>query len=180
MERSGRTLLPVTYPLMNRRPISFRPLLASLLLLSMTAAWATFDFGGNTLVMEQFRTRGSSTDGKGTWMLEGSQARLDGPAIHLANAKLTYTDANGETTIITSPVASFNRAERRGHSDAPLRVENNQATVTGVGYDLLADQHKLFIRSHVHMTFKHRGDSPLEQAVKKQLTPEIPVEGKQP
>ncbi|MFA4943645.1 MAG: hypothetical protein WC789_02960 [Lentisphaeria bacterium] len=140
------------------------------LLLLAGAAGAQLGLDTGSLVLETFRTRGVADDGKTTWLLEGARARLEGPVVHLQDARLTYTRENGETTVITTPAVAFDRGDRHARSDAPLRVVHRQAVITGVGYDLLAGGQKLLIRSQVRMTLP-AGTVPLPKPPEKPAPP---------
>lgn len=107
------------------------------------------------IILEQFRTRGMSEDGRTEWELSGAHAVVDGAQVELRDATLVFRSQKGETATITSPRFSFNRTEKSGASDAPLHVAHRQVVVDGVGYDILADQQVLHIRSQVRMRIQH-------------------------
>ena len=148
---------------MTRIPYKFVFLTLALLLAGFSDAWAatattatattdsrsTTDSGRMTL--GSFRTRGVTADGKGSWKLIGGNAVTQGNLVNLGNAELTFTTDAKETIVITTPVCAFNRLNRTGNSEAPLRVTHRQMTVDGSGYDLLAEQQEIHIRSQVKM-----------------------------
>lgn len=147
-------------PIPSHNPRLLAPVLAALLTaaaLPLRQAHADGDalsgVASGRLIMEDFRTRGMTDDGKTTWILFGKQAQLEGNVVHLQDAELTFRTEK-DTVVITTPACTFDRTTRAGQSDAPLHVRNPQVTVDGVGYDILAGQQQLHIRSQVVMRIK--------------------------
>ena len=138
-------------------------LLPVLLLALLPDAWSATrsaaDSGRTTL--GSFRTRGMTADGKGSWKLVGGTAVTEGNLVDLGNAELTFVTDTKETILITTPVCAFNRLNKTANSEAPLRVTHRQMTMDGVGYDLLAEQQEIHIRSQA----------------KTRILPEKPVDG---
>ena len=154
---------------MTRVPYNFSLLALVLLLAGLSDAWAATPPAGSRaaadsgrMTLGSFRTRGVTADGKGSWKLVGGNAVTQGNLVNLGNAELTFITDAKETIVITTPVCAFNRLNRTGNSEAPLRVTHRQMTVDGVGYDILAEQQELHIRSQVTM----------------KLVPEKPAPGK--
>lgn len=143
-----------------------------LILLSLVAAWtpvlraARGDADIGRMVLEQFRTRGVTDDQRTQWEIKGGNAVVDGPQVLLENIELTFRSAKGDTVFITSPRCSFNRATQTGSSDAPLHVRNPMVTVDGVGYDILAAQQLLHIRTQVRMWIKTQDGTPSDALLK--------------
>lgn len=111
------------------------------------------------MAMGDFRTRGLTADGKASWKLNGGGAVTEGDTVNLDNATLTFITETKEQIVATSPKCVFSRQAKTGSSDAPLHVVHRQATVDGVGYDVLAEQQQLHIRSKVKMTIRPEKDA---------------------
>ncbi len=104
------------------------------------------------ITLGDFRTKGVTSDGKAQWQLRGGNAVTEGVMVRLGNAELTFITQEKDTVVITSPRCEFNRLSKTGSSDAPLKVVHRQVTIEGVGYDVLAEQQAVHIRSNVKMT----------------------------
>jgi len=152
---------------MQNKRFNLRILLPMLLL----AALASVGAGTSSQVaLGEFRTRGITADEKASWRLTGGSAdSAGGDMVNLTNAELTFTTEAKEKIVVTSPNCQFNRQTKTGSSEAPLHVEHERLSVDGVGYDVLADQQELHIRSKVKMKIRM---PPKPDAKPKAETPE--------
>jgi len=116
-----------------------------------------FDFASIQQVkLSDFKSRGCNEDGKLSWELWGASAEVRGPKAQLEKVRLTFYLKDGERVLLTSPRCSFNQATQIGKSDEAIHVESQVMTLDGVGYDVLAETHKVRIRSNVRMIIKRK------------------------
>jgi len=120
---------------------------------------AAMGLDGGRVELGDFKTRGLADDQKTQWQLEGRHANVEGNQIRLKDATLTFRMEKGDTVVITSPGCIFDRLNRSGASDQPLRVVHARLIIDGVGYDILAAQQELHIRSRVKLLLKPDRDA---------------------
>lgn len=110
----------------------------------------------NTIEFDDFVMRGRDEQGRESWELHGEHATMQGTIVQIEGLDLQLFTANGSSvTRVLSPHCTFNKTTRTGQSPAHLRVVNDNMTLEGMGYDLLADQQKLKVRSEVTMWIRH-------------------------
>lgn len=115
-------------------------------------------------MMSGFRTQSCRQDGSREWEITGAKADVLGVLAELAEVELTLYLRDGDPVLITSPACSFNQARETGTSGAPIHVRSKSFQLDGVGYDVLAGQQRLHVRSRVRMKIQ-KARSLLEQAV---------------
>ncbi len=104
------------------------------------------------LVITRFKTRGADERGAVNWELEGAEARMAGGKVRIRNVTVVFLPRDpGRRTRMTSLYCVLDRETRTVSSEAPLHVENAGFVLDGVGYDILTEQQKLFIRNKVRM-----------------------------
>lgn len=107
------------------------------------------------LVITKFKTRGTDDKGAIKWELEGAEATVRGGKAQIRHVKVTFSPTEREKqTQMTSPHCAFDRETRIVSSDAPLHVQSAGFVLDGIGYDILTDRQKLFIRNKVRMIIR--------------------------
>ena len=61
-----------------------------------------------------------------------------------------YT-SNRVELVFMSPVCQLDRQNKRGHTDAPVRLERDNVVVTGTGADWTADTSSFVLHSNVQV-----------------------------
>lgn len=107
------------------------------------------------MVITKFKTRGADDKGAINWELEGAEATVFGGKTRIRHVKVTFSPTEREKqTQMTSPHCAFDRKTRIVSSDAPLHVQSAGFVLDGIGYDILTDHQKLFIRKKVRMNIR--------------------------
>ena len=126
-------------------------------LMLVVVACCAFDLNHvQHVTLEDFRSRGCHENGKGSWELHGAKAEVRGPRVQLEGVDLLFHLEDGEKVRLTSPACSFNQATQMGESDEPIHVQSQTFVLDGVGYDVLANTHRIRIRSKVRMVIKRK------------------------
>jgi hypothetical protein len=143
-----------------RSPILNRTLRLFPLILAL-ALNATAQIGQDSIVFDDFIMRGNEENGDKSWQLHGEHAQMNGSIVKIDGLDVYFYMANGSATRVQSPNCKFNKTTRIGASPAPIHVEGDNMKLDGIGYDLLADQQKLIVRSKVQMWIRQTDNTPL-------------------
>ena len=114
--------------------------------------------GADRLVLTGFSTRERRPDGSLKWQVNGRRAVVHGNDADIEDLELTLCpEEGGEQLRLTSPKCLFNRVTKVCRSSAPIHVKSPSLEVRGVGYDIMAEEQKLHIRSNVRMVIRKAG-----------------------
>ena len=121
----------------------------------LSSARAGYGSAETELVITEFKTRGTDDKGAISWEIEGAKATIIGGKARIRLVKVVFSPTDrGKQTWMTSPYCAFDRETRIVSSDAPLHVRNAGFVLDGLGYDILTDRQKLFIRKKVRMRIR--------------------------
>lgn len=90
--------------------------------------------------------------------ISGDRARLqpDG-VLDIENARVEFYSSNKVTMVFTSPRCLMDRAHNRATTDAPVRIERDNMTITGIGGDWDGEKSILAVRSNMQMVLRQAG-----------------------
>ena len=102
--------------------------------------------------IEKFEVPQRDANGNLQWKLAGDRAtfRADG-LMDIRNARAEFFASNKVSFVFTTPLCVLDRANRRAATDAPVRLERENMTLTGVGGEWSGSNTTLFIRHNVQM-----------------------------
>lgn len=105
--------------------------------------------------VEKFEIPQRDTSGNLQWKLSGDRAtfRPDG-LMDILNARAEFYASNQVSLVFTTPVCVLDRAHSRAATDAPVRVERENLTLTGLGGEWSGSNTTIFIRHNVQMIIK--------------------------
>ena len=109
--------------------------------------------------IEKFEVPQRDANGNLQWKLAGDRAtfRADG-LMDIRNARAEFFASNKVSFVFTTPVCVLDRANRRAATDAPVRLERENMTLTGIGGEWSGSNTTILIRHNVQMIIK---DNPL-------------------
>ena len=105
--------------------------------------------------VEKFEIPQRDTNGNLQWKLAGDRAifRPDG-LMDIINARAEFYASNQVSFVFTTPVCVLDRAHNRAATDAPVRLERENLTLTGIGGEWSGSNTTLVVRHHVQMILK--------------------------
>ena len=109
--------------------------------------------------IEKFEVPQRDANGNLQWKLAGDRAtfRSDG-LMDIVNARAEFYSSNKVSFVFSTPVCVLDRAHSRAATDAPVRLERETMTLTGIGGEWSGSNTTILIRHHVQMILK---DNPL-------------------
>ena len=89
------------------------------------------------------------------WKLAGDRAtfRADG-LMDIRNARAEFYSSNKVSFVFTTPACVLDRTNRRAATDAPVRLERENMTLTGVGGEWNGSNTTVLVRHNVQMIIK--------------------------
>ena len=72
----------------------------------------------------------------------------------IINARAEFYASNQVSFVFTTPVCVLDRAHNRAATDAPVRLERENLTLTGIGGEWSGSNTTLVVRHHVQMILK--------------------------
>lgn len=143
----------------RRRPAAFLLLLILALLAPLPGAGQSGAlFGNGNVTVDGFQTRGLNQDGAVEWELFGSQAKVKGTITELNEFKINLMQDSTRPIELTSPRCRYYHRQAEVRSDAPVQLQSDGITITGLGYDVFLDRKVVLVRSTVHITLKGRNN----------------------
>lgn len=114
--------------------------------------------------IEKFEVPQRDGNGNLQWKLAGDRAtfRPDG-LMDIRDARAEFYASNKVSFVFTTPVCVLDRANRRAATDAPIRLERENMTLTGRGGEWNGSNTTILIRHDVQMIIN---DNPLFKPVK--------------
>jgi len=105
--------------------------------------------------IEKFETPQRDANGNLQWKLSGDRAtfRPDG-LMDILNARAEFYTSNKVSLVFTTPVCVLDRANSRAATDASVRFERENMTLTGLGGEWTGSNTTIFIRHNVQMIIK--------------------------
>ena len=102
--------------------------------------------------IEKFEVPQRDANGNLQWKLSGDRAtfRPDG-LMDLLNARAEFYASNKVSLVFTTPVCVLDRAHSRAATDAPVRLERENMTLTGLGGEWSGSNTTIFVRRNVQM-----------------------------
>jgi 3-deoxy-D-manno-octulosonate 8-phosphate phosphatase (KDO 8-P phosphatase) len=82
--------------------------------------------------------------------------KTDG-VMDIENARVEFYSSNRLTMVFLSPRCLLDRAKNRATTEAPVRIERENMTITGIGGDWDGDKATVNIRSNTQMTLRGGG-----------------------
>ena len=125
------------------------------------ALTAKAQIGQNSIVFDDFVMRGNDETGGKSWQMHGAHAEMSGTIVKIEELDVLFFMADGSVTRVQSPNCKFNKTTRIGASPSPIHVDGDNMKLDGIGYDLLADQQKLIVRSNVTMWIRQTDNAPI-------------------
>lgn len=106
--------------------------------------------------IEKFEVPERDDAGNLKWKLSGDRAtfRPDG-LMNIHNARAEFYTSNQVDLVFTSPVCLLDRANNRAATDAPVRIDRENMTVTGIGGDWDGNKSSLIIRRNVQLIIRN-------------------------
>ena len=105
--------------------------------------------------IEKFEVPQRDTAGNLQWKLSGDRAtfRADG-LMDILNARAEFYSSNKVSLVFTTPVCVLDRAHSRAATDAPVRLERENMTMTGIGGEWSGSNSTILVRHNVQMIIK--------------------------
>ena len=102
--------------------------------------------------IEKFEVPQRDADGNLQWKLTGDRAifRPDG-LMDILNARAEFYASNKVSLVFTTPICVLDRANNRAATEAPVRIERENATLTGTGGEWSGSNTTITIRHNVQM-----------------------------
>ena len=102
--------------------------------------------------IENFEVPQRDNNGNLQWKLAGDRAtfRADG-LMDIRNARAEFYASNKVSFVFTTPVCVLDRANRRAATDAPVRLERENMTLTGIGGEWSGSNTTILVRHNVQM-----------------------------
>lgn len=123
--------------------------------------------------LNNFQMRQTSDGNEPLWELRAETAAASGNNVDITDFTVRMRLENGTLAVIRSPHAVLNRDTRIIRSNAPITLVNDEFSLAGTGYDIFADDQRVFIRQDVVMTTTAAGLMQLDTA---QATPDAVTE----
>jgi hypothetical protein len=106
------------------------------------------------LTVENFKLAGHD------YLVAGRSALIRGRQIEITDMSARFYNNKRELTVSTAYCA-FDREQRRGHSDAPVRIVADGVAIDGVGMDLDMEKGRVRLRRDVRVRITHIGSASL-------------------
>ena len=102
--------------------------------------------------IEKFEVPQRDSNGNLQWKLAGDRAtfRPDG-LMDILNARAEFYASNKVSFVFTTPLCVLDRGNRRAATDAPVRLERENMTLTGIGGEWNGSNTTVFVRHNVQM-----------------------------
>ncbi len=102
--------------------------------------------------IEKFEVPERDEQGNLKWKLMGDKALFneDG-SMTVFNMRAEFFTSNRVALVFTTPVCQLDRANKRGHTDAPVRLARDNVVMTGTGADWDADTASFMVHSNVQV-----------------------------
>ena len=105
--------------------------------------------------IEKFEVPQRDANGNLQWKLTGDRAtfRADG-LMDVLNTRAEFYSSNKVSLVFTTPICVLDRANNRAATDAPVRIERENMTLTGVGGEWSGSNTTILVRHNVQMIIK--------------------------
>jgi len=102
--------------------------------------------------IEKFEVPQRDISGNLQWKLGGDRAtfRADG-LMDILNARAEFYSSNKVSLVFTTPICVLDRANSRAATDAPVRLERENMTLTGIGGEWSGSNTTIIVRHNVQM-----------------------------
>ena len=122
-------------------------------------SWGRAETPAASGYIEKFEVPQRDAHGNLQWKLRGDRAifRSDG-LMDIRNARAEFYASNQVSFVFTTPICVLDRANQRAATDAPVRLERENMTLTGVGGEWNGSNTTILIRHNVQMIIN---DNPL-------------------
>jgi hypothetical protein len=114
-----------------------------------------FGSGGN-LQVGGFVSRSLDSSGRTEWELRGDEAHIRGQSTELNDFTIVFMQKDSADYTLSSPRCRYLHSAAEVKSDAPVFVEGDGMSISGIGYDVYLDAKIVIIRSTVMMKIKQR------------------------
>ncbi|MEI8062479.1 MAG: HAD hydrolase family protein [Verrucomicrobiota bacterium] len=106
--------------------------------------------------IEKFEVPQRDTNGNLQWKLTGDRAtfRPDG-LMDILNTRAEFYASNQVNLVFTTPICVLDRANNRAATDAPVRIERENMSLTGLGADWSGSNTTILVRHNVQMIIKN-------------------------
>ena len=125
--------------------------------LMMCAFAATSSTAADEVRLNDFRMRQTAEGAEPVWELDAESAVASGNNVDIHNFTVKMRLQNGTMAVIRSTHAVLNRDTQTIRSSSDITIVNEQFTLSGTGYDIFADDQRVFIRQDIDMTITAAG-----------------------
>lgn len=111
--------------------------------------------------IENFEVPEHDEHGNLKWKLSGERAQFtaDGQ-LSVTNLRAEFYTSNQVALVFSAPQCTLDRFNRRGHTDAPVRLERPNVVVTGTGADWVAESSSFVVHSNVQVVISAPAPQP--------------------
>jgi len=102
--------------------------------------------------IEKFEVPERDEEGNLKWKLSGERAQINEDGLMtVINMRAEFYSSNRVDLVFTAPTCTLDRLNKRGHTDAPVRLERDNVVVTGTGANWQSDTSSFVVHSNVHV-----------------------------
>ncbi len=105
--------------------------------------------------IEKFEFPDRDEHGRLLRKVSGDRARMEADGkLDIENARVEFYSSNKVTMVFTTPRCWLDRAHNRAMTDAPVHIERDNITITGIGGEWDGEKSTLTIRSNMQMVLR--------------------------